>query len=113
MQMKVSFIIHLKLVIDPSSVIKQRKKRCVCSTLNEIGLVVPLNGDIGYRPLEMTYGEFTLLFVCDHRSFVVFDNTCWQFAIRNKVTTMKPSNASGRTHTNLECVNTHLWTEPI
>ncbi|KAA0190745.1 hypothetical protein FBUS_06243 [Fasciolopsis buskii] len=42
---------------DANEIIKQRKKRCVCSTLNEIGLVVPLNGDIGYRPLEMTYAK--------------------------------------------------------
>ncbi|THD29117.1 hypothetical protein D915_000026 [Fasciola hepatica] len=42
---------------ESDEVIKQRKKCCVCSTLNGIGLVVPLNGDIGYRPLEMTYAK--------------------------------------------------------
>ncbi|VDP89266.1 unnamed protein product [Echinostoma caproni] len=52
------FIEESKFILPQSDeIIKQRKKRCVCSTLSEIGLVVPLKGDIGYRPLTMTYAK--------------------------------------------------------
>jgi len=49
------------VVNNVSSVVRERKKRVVCTSLNKIGLVVPVTkvgkDELGYRPITMTDDE--------------------------------------------------------